>query len=176
MILYPPERFDVNEWFVLSAVALVFIVSFLLPKRLSAIEITVIAVFSLYLSQTVDSLIAVTPFDFYDVSDSAKYEIMDIVIYYLLYPPVAYIFLHFYDRLQLNTIRLILYVIGWSLLTAFLEWLSVLCHVFTYKGWHIVYSPFVYIGVYTLNILVLRITRHWERGGGEWKQARKVPR
>jgi len=164
MILYPPERFDANEWFVLISVVLVFTVSFLLPRRLSAVDITATVVFNLYLSQSVDSMIAVAPFDLYDVSDSSKYEMLDIVIYFFLYPPVAYLFLHFYDRMEKSVGRLVLYVLGWSLFTTFLEWLSVQYRVFAYKGWHIAFSPLVYIGVYVLNIMVLHLTRHWTPG------------
>lgn len=92
MILYPPERFDINEWFTLFSLAVSLTIALMLPKRFSPVFITVFAVFTVFISQTVDSLIAVKPFDLYDVNDSSKYEVMDIAIYYLNYPTYTYIF------------------------------------------------------------------------------------
>jgi hypothetical protein len=160
VILYPPERFDINEWFILLSLAVSLIIALMLPKRFSPVSITVFAVFTVFISQTVDSLIAVKPFDLYDVSDSSKYEIMDIVIYYLNYPTYTYIFLYFYDKWKLKGIYRILYIIGFSLLSVFFEWLAHLCHVFTYKGWKLWYSPFMYLGTYILYILILHLTQN----------------
>jgi hypothetical protein len=161
VILHPPERFDMNEWYTLISAVLVLTIAILLPRRFSSVHITVIVVFTVFLSQTVDSLIAVQPYDLYDVSDSSKYEIIDVVIYYICYPPYAYIFVYFYDKWKLKGILRILYIIGFTLLSTALEWVSVIFHVFTYKGWHIWYSPFVYLGVYTSYILMHHVTEAW---------------
>lgn len=154
MILYPPERFDTNEWFPILAFVFSISVCLMLPKRFSLISITVFIVFTVFLSQSVDSLIAVQPFDLYDVSDMSKYEIMDVFIYYLNYPPVTYLFLYGYDKWKWKGLHRVLYVLGASFITFLLEWAAYLCHVFTYKGWKLLYSPVIYVGVYTLYILM----------------------
>ncbi|MDD9271094.1 hypothetical protein ACFPES_29010 [Paenibacillus sp. GCM10023248] len=159
MILYPPERFDLNEWFTLISLAVTLIIAFLLPKRFSPAAITVYCVFTVFLSQSVDSLIAVKPFDLYDVSDSSKYEIIDAVIYYVNYPPYTYFFMYFYDKWQLKGVWRVLYVVLYSGLSVFFEWLAVLCGVFKFKGWKLGYSPFVYVVVFVMYILVYHLTR-----------------
>lgn len=164
MILYPPEHFDINEWFTLISLAVTVTIAFLLPKRFSPVAITVYTVFTVFISQSVDSLIAVKPFDMYDVSDSSKYEVMDIVIYYLNYPPYTYIFLYFYDKWQLKGVVRILYVGVFSGISVFFEWLACLCHVFTFNGWKLWYSPFVYLVVFTLYIIVHHATEKVLRG------------
>jgi hypothetical protein len=133
----------------------------MLPKRFPPVSITVFVVFTVFISQSVDSLIAVKPFDLYDVSDSSKYEVMDIVIYYLNYPSLAYIYLYFYDKWNVKGMYRILYIIGFSLISVFFEWIALLCHVFTYKGWKLWYSPFVYIAVYILYILMFHLQQRW---------------
>ncbi|MDU0204957.1 MULTISPECIES: hypothetical protein [Paenibacillus] len=158
MILYPPEHFDINEWFTLISLAVTATIAFLLPKRFSPVAITVYTVFTVFISQSVDSLIAVKPFDMYDVNDSSKYELMDIVIYYLNYPPYTYIFLYFYDKWKLKGIGRILYVGVFSGFSVFFEWLACLCHVFTFHGWKLWYSPFVYLVTFTLYIIVYHAT------------------
>ncbi|KRE55921.1 hypothetical protein ASL11_34885 [Paenibacillus sp. Soil750] len=160
MILYPPERFDINEWFTLISLAVLLTVAILLPKRFSPLSIIVYTVFTVFISQTVDSLIAVKPFDLYDVNDSSKYEVMDIVIYYFNYPPFTYIFLWFYDKWKLKGIYRNLYIIGFSLISVFFEWLAHLCHVFIYKGWKLWYSPFIYIVIFISYIFVFHLTEN----------------
>jgi hypothetical protein len=160
MILYPPERFDLNEWFIIFSSATVIVIALLLPKRFSPALTTVILLFSVSLGQTSDFLICVPPYDLYDVNDSPKYEIFDFLLYYFSYPPVVYIMLHFYDRWKLKGTRLILYIVGFSLTTTGLEWLAKLAHVYKYKGWHLSYSFFVYIGISTLIILFFHLAQY----------------
>lgn len=152
MILHPPERFDLNEWFTLLSAVLVLTVSWKLPKRFSPAAIVVIVVFTLFLAQTVDSLIAVKPYDLYDVSDSSKYEITDIVIYYLSYPPATYLYLYGYDKWKFKGLPLSLYVLGAASGSVFLEWLADLSGVFAYKDWKLGYSFIVYVVVYALYV------------------------
>lgn len=158
-MLQLPERFDLNEWFTLAAAVLAMGVALTLPKRFSIVEIVVYTIFTVYLSQTVDSLIAIEPFDFYDVNDSAKLEWFDMIIYYFCYPPTTYIYLYFYDKWQPRRWKRIGYVIGYSLLSVLLEGVADLFGVFTYKGWRLYDSFFVYVGVYALYLIVYRVVR-----------------
>ncbi|WP_436234877.1 hypothetical protein [Paenibacillus sp. LjRoot153] len=85
---------------------------------------------------------------------------MDIFIYYFNYPLYAYLFLYFYDKWKLKGMNRILFIIGFSLLSLFFEWLADLCHVFTYKGWKLWYSFIVYMGIYILYIFILHLTQN----------------
>jgi hypothetical protein len=160
MILYTPLRFDLNEWFIICSAITGIVISLVLPKRFSPVLTTFIVLLNVYLAQTVDFLLAVPPYDLYDENDSPKFEIMDYVLYFISYPPVAYIMLHFYDRWKLKGARIILYIAGWSFLTMGLEGLANLAHVYTYKGWQLSYSLLAYIGIYTVNILILHLARY----------------
>ncbi|HEY0827606.1 MAG TPA: CBO0543 family protein, partial [Bacilli bacterium] len=160
MILYPPERFDLNEWFILLTATTVILIVLLLPKRFPPALTAFILLFNVFLGQTVDFLIGVPPYDLYDVNDSPKYEITDFVLYFSSYPSVAYTMLHFYDKWEVKGSRVILYIGGWSFLTMGLEWAAELAHVFKYKEWRLWYSLLVYIGIYILNILALHLARY----------------
>ncbi|WP_276356464.1 hypothetical protein [Cohnella caldifontis] len=149
-MLYAPERFDLNEWFDLFSAALPLTIAFLLPGRFTLIALTVFTVFSVFMAQTVDSLIAVKPYDLYDVNDTVKYDVSDIFIYYFSYPPTTYLFLYFYDKWSPKGWRRAGYVLAWSLLSWGLEWAAYRCHVFYYKGWKLAYSPIAYVVIYAL--------------------------
>jgi len=155
-----PEHFNSNEWFTIVSIVLAMGVALALPKRFSLVEITVYTVFTVYLSQTIDSLIAVEPFDFYDVNDTPKLEWFDIAIYYFCYPPTTYLYLYFYDKWRVRGWKRVGYVLGYSLLSMLLEGVADLFGVYTYKGWKLYYSFFVYVGVYIIYIFVYIMVRH----------------
>ncbi len=159
-MLQLPERFDLNEWFTIVSTILAMGVALALPKRFSPVEITAYTVFTVYLSQTVDALIAIEPFDLYDVNDTSKIEWFDMIIYYFCYPPTTYIYLYFYDKWQVRGWKRVGYVAGYSLLSTLLEGAADLFGVYTYKGWKLYYSFFVYVGVYIIYIFVYIMVRH----------------
>lgn len=154
-----PKHFDLNEWFTLASAIVAMGFVLMLPKRFSPVEIIAYMTFTIYLSQTVDSLIAIRPYDLYDVNDTPKIELFDMVLYYFCYPPTTYVYLYFYDKWKLGGWKRMLYVIGYALLSTILEGLADLFHVFTYKHWHLYDSFLVYVGVYTLYIFVYRLIR-----------------
>lgn len=165
MILYPPKHFDANEWFLLTVTALEIAVAFALPRRFSLLTLVVIVAFNFYLAQMIDLIIAIKPYDLYDINDFPQYEIADFLIYVLTYPPMAYLVLYLYDRWQPKGWKLVGYVLGWSLFTAGLEGLSLLFHVFSYKGWELHYSFYVYTGVFGVNIMLFRYVQKCVRKG-----------
>lgn len=56
-----------------------------------------------------------------------------------------------------------IYVAVFSGMSVFFEWLALLCHVFTFTGWKLWYSPFVYLVVFTLYIFVYHATEKFVR-------------
>jgi hypothetical protein len=117
--------------------------------------------FNVFLGQTVDYIIAVPPYDLYDVNDRPNYEIFDFILYFLLYPPTAYLVIYFYNKWRIKGLYVIAYIVGCAILTVGLEWVAHFFHVFTYKNWILIYSFPVYFAVYGLNILVLHLAQYY---------------
>jgi hypothetical protein len=120
-----------------------------------------VMLFNVFLGQTVDYILAVPPYDLYDINDSKQYELFDGILYFLLYPPTAYLVIYFYIKWRIKGVYIIAYIVGWALITTSLEWIATLFGVFKYNGWKLIYSAPVYIAVYTLNILVLQFAQHF---------------
>jgi len=159
MILYPPERWDANEWFILLSALSVLGVSFALPRRLSGAAVVVFAVYSVFLAQTVDSIIAVKPYDLYDVGDSSKYEYGDVFMYYFSYPPSTYLFVYAYDRWKPKGRALAAFILGAALITTGLEGLANAFDVFTYKAWRLIYSSLAYVPLYASFVAMYHLMR-----------------
>lgn len=160
MILYPPLHFDLNEWFVILALVLMILIVCILPKRFSPVVTTFILVFNVYMGQTIDLLIGAPPYDQYDMLDRDKYEIVDGILYLFNYPLIAYVALTLYGQWKVKGLGRFFYIGAWALITMSAEWVADLAHVFTYKGWRLAYSFIVYLGVYSLNILMLHLTHY----------------
>ncbi|WP_248929717.1 hypothetical protein [Paenibacillus hamazuiensis] len=154
-----PNDYDINEWFVLGSLALVMTLTLALPKRFAKIEIYYIWLFNAFLSLTVDLIIAVPPYDMYDISDNPSMELIDLLTYFLLYPPAGYLAMYAYDLWKPHGYRVLGFVILCALVSWGLEFLAWKTGVFRYKTWRIEYSVLVYIAVYALNVRVLQFAR-----------------
>ncbi len=161
MILYPPMSFDENEWLIIIFGLIIWVIMIKLPKRFSGLVILLIWTLSIFLTQVADFTLAIKPYDLYDIMDRPEYEIFDIIIYYLIYPPMAYFALYFYDKWKFQGWKLIFYVLFCTTITIGFEWIADQFNVFTYKGWKLYYSPFVYVLVYAINIATLEFIQHY---------------
>ncbi|CAG7629606.1 hypothetical protein ACFQI7_15975 [Paenibacillus allorhizosphaerae] len=162
MILFPPVRFDANEWFIICAALANWSIWLSLPRRFSLLTVVCIWIFNYCLAQTADFTIAVNPYDLYDYGDHPEFEYFDWVMYVFTYPPAAFFVLFYYDRWRLKGWKLAGYVIGCAILTNAMEWISAYWfHVFTYKGWNPFYSTPVYVLVYYLNIALLKLVQRY---------------
>jgi hypothetical protein len=161
MILYPPRQFDANEWFVVVSFLVSWGAVLFLKGRPSLPRVVPLIIFNIFTAMSADFIIGIPPIDLYDVGDMPKYEIIEVVIYAFAYPPMVYFLVYLYERWKPEGWRFVGFVLLFSVVTAGLEGLSVLFHVFTYKGWALIYSPLVYIVVYVLDLLVYRATMHY---------------
>ncbi|PYI57273.1 CBO0543 family protein [Paenibacillus flagellatus] len=159
MILFPAVAFDANEWFVLISALFVILYALWLPNRFPLFVTGFILLFNIFLGVSVDFTIGVKPLDLYDVNDSPRFEYMDLAIYFISYPPVAYIALHYYDRHKPRGWTLVLFVLGWAALTTGLEWMADKAGTFQYNRWRLEWSFIVYIAVYAINIALLATIR-----------------
>jgi hypothetical protein len=157
MILYPPVRFDLNEWFIITVSVLCWSVYLLLRDRFPLIVLIGLWLFNFYLAQTIDFAIAQPPIDLYDVNDLPKYEWSDFIMYSFTYPPGALFVVWGYVRFRPRGWRLAAYLVAVALATVGLEAVAWMCNVYHYKGWSLYYSFPVYIISYAMNIALYRM-------------------
>jgi hypothetical protein len=150
-----PVHFDSNEWFILAAGLIGITVTFLLPRRFPVALSAIIWAFNFFLAIVLDHFFAGPAYDLYDIFDSPKYEWFEMFAYLIVYPPAAYALVYGYDKWRPTWTALAAYLIGWVLLTTLLEWLALVCGVYHYKNWRIVYSILTYVIVYIMNIALL---------------------
>lgn len=158
-ILEPPAQWDANEWFVLVISVILIGIVCLLPKHFTRMEALFPYVFNFYLAVSVDLIIAVEPYDWYDVMDSPKLEWSEMILYLILYPVTMYILLYIWDIWRPQGFKAALYCAGCAVLTTGLEWLATLFGVFTYNSWLLLYSLPVYFAAFGINIGILRLCR-----------------
>lgn len=151
MLLYPPKLFDQNEWFVLLTIVAGYIVMALLPQRYPRAMSVLIVLFCVSAAYVMDHAIASPPLDLYDINDRKEYEWIDLVTY-LMYSPYALLCVYIYHKLRPRKLWFTGYIIGWSLFCVFFEWLAIMCHVFTFHGWSLVYSYSVYIVMTVIHL------------------------
>jgi len=138
-----PVEFNENEWFVLIACVLSYAVLFLLPKKIPNSLAVLIFVYSFCVARLYDTLIASPWVDFYDIMDTGKYDLFDIILY-LLYAPFGYFFIYGYETFNVKGYGIILYILLWSVLGTGFEYVNVIFDVFQYKNWRLQYSFTVY--------------------------------
>ncbi|WP_199618189.1 hypothetical protein [Paenibacillus alkalitolerans] len=162
MILYPPVRFDANEWFIIIVSILSWLTFLLLPRRLSTVNLFIIWLLNGLLAFTLDFSLGVKPFDLYDFGDRPEFEWFDIALYLFTYPPSQFFMLYGYDRWKPKGWLLCGYLLLFSVATTGLEAMATYWfHVFTYKGWKIQYSFPIYVVVFALNLAVYRYVQRY---------------
>jgi hypothetical protein len=144
-----------NNWFVIILSIACLILYSLLPKRFHTALVIVTWVYSVIFLETLDFLLGLSPYDFYDFMDNPKYEPGVALLHLIVYPVFSITFLSFYDKWRLRGTKLAFYILFWTVLSVGVEWLAVLNNVLTYKEWKLLYSIptypiaiFLLIGVY----------------------------
>ncbi|MCA1032030.1 hypothetical protein LCL95_13425 [Bacillus timonensis] len=153
-----PEKFDANEWMVIS-ILVGSLLLFRLPKRFPTSMVLVIIFFTSFTSRAVDHILASPSLDFYDIMDSGKFELFGIFTYFL-YAPFGYLFIYFYDKYQLYGLKTVGYILGGSLFALGFEWVASKAHIFTYHDWEIAYSLTVYLVIQSVTLLFFNYLKH----------------
>jgi hypothetical protein len=158
MILYPPVRFDLNEWFIIAASVFGWSVYLVLKYRFPLIVLIGLWLFNFYLGQTVDFAIAQgPPIDLYDYNDYPQYERSDFIMYLFTYPPGALFTVLGYVRFRPRGWWLAAYLVAVALATVSMEAVAWMCNVYHYKGWSLYYSFLFYIVSSAMNIALYRM-------------------
>ncbi|MFH5186567.1 hypothetical protein ACHHV8_30345 [Paenibacillus sp. TAB 01] len=126
----------------------IFIVAYILsPKHLNKREVYVSWYMMTALTLNID-LICGLIYDRYDFVTS-EVSLPDLLLQALLAPSASILVLNF---MPAKTGRFILYLIGVTLLSLLIEWLSLWFGYLVYKGWKLWYSaPFYFFGVIYLR-------------------------
>lgn len=90
MILPLPEKFDANEIFIISSTVLTFALMFKLPRHLSAVTITILWTFNIFLALTADITLSVKPYELYFTIDHKTHELFDVLLHLVTYPTLPY--------------------------------------------------------------------------------------
>lgn len=161
MILDLPVKFDANEWWVMGGVAVLTVFFILLPKHFPPVLTFVLLLFTANVGITGNFILATEyPFNAYDSMDKPKYDLFDFIMDMINYSIIGYIFMYFYDRLHKKAMKRLFYIVFWICLSLFLEWISVLLHVFKYIHWNLWYSFFAYIAIFMSYILFLHFSKY----------------
>jgi hypothetical protein len=98
----------------------------------------------MFVARTIDELLAGPNLNLYDVVDSGKYELFDIISY-AMYAPFAYFFIYVIDKYQIRGFYLFLYISISSLLGLGFEAICEILELFTYIEWKLSYSLAAYL-------------------------------
>lgn len=121
----------------------------------------IIWIYGFALVETIDYFLAGTPFQLYYLADNATYEISTVLLHITQYSISALLILYFYDKCKLSGYKLIVYLLIWTGICTFYEWLFVVNKVLTYTGWKLLYSIPTYPITSLLSIKVYHfINKH----------------
>jgi hypothetical protein len=156
-----PVQFDQNEWFIILNSVLGYIWLLFVPKRYPHVISVLVILFTVTVAIIMDHTIATPPLDLYDLNDLKKYELTDVITYFM-YTPYALLCVFLYDKFNPNGLYFTAYVIMWSLLSIGFEWLAVILNVFKFHGWTLLYSFSFYLFATTLHLKFFQfILRHF---------------
>lgn len=154
-----PMKFDENEWFIMISILILYIMVFLMPHPFPSTITILIFLSGGLLGIVADIILGVPPYDLYDANDSPKFDLFDMILWTILYPPFGYILLYAYEKYKFTGFKTACYILICSILSLGVEWTAVQTHVFHYKGWTIWYSFPVYLTVISLFLLFYRFLK-----------------
>jgi len=144
-----PEKFDSNEWFIIISLVVTYTILFLLPKRFPHTITIIMLLFSMTYVQVIDHILAGISFNLYDINDVEKYELFDLITWFL-YPPFGYFYIYFFDKWSVRGVGIFWYILLWAFIAIIEEALSLKFNIFTYHGWKLTYS----IPVYFITLII----------------------
>jgi hypothetical protein len=148
------DRFNSNEWLVISLIVIGFGAILLFPKPFTKTQALFNLLIGIVFGLMFDHTIALPPFDYYDVGDQAQYQLFDIFSY-TMYGPFGYFFVYFYYKFRIRSYFTMLYIGIWTLSGIALEWVGLLTGIFHYKnGYQLYYSVPIYLFLQSLHLLL----------------------
>jgi hypothetical protein len=162
LMLVMPQKFDSNEWFILTALIVGYGAMFIIPKRLPLSYTLLIMSFSLAIVKLTDHILGAPPLELYDFNDTPKFDLFDLLIWFL-YPVFGYVFIYLYEKWSIKGIVTFLYIFTWSWISLFIEWWSLEMDVFTFKGWKFSYSYPFYVFILSVYLLFFKFIKNYKQ-------------
>lgn len=150
-------HFNLNEWFIVIALAVGTLVVLILPQRFDKKTAGVYLMCGIFFGFFFDHTLSVFPVSFYVINDSSRFEVMDFLSH-VMYAPYSYLFFYLYDRFNIKPRSSLLYVLVWALASCGMERLAVAAGVFHYRhGYTLFYSFVIYLMVQSFWVLFYRV-------------------
>lgn len=131
-IIQYEDQFNTNEWFILISVIVGILLILLLPKRFTKQTTCVFFMCGVFSGFLFDHTLSVLPF--------------------------SYFFFYLYDRFTIKPRFLLLWILGWALLSVGIETICERIGVFHYEnGYKIYYSFLIYLMVVSLWVLFYKV-------------------
>lgn len=166
MILW--DQFDRNEWFVLVMTILGYAAIVLLPRRVPLSYLFLGLVWGFASSTLFDFTIGGGLMDFYRVNDTNRYELTDLITYFM-FAPFGYFIINFYEILKIKKRTMIPYILGWTIVGVGVQWIAEWMHMTKYQhGYRLEYNIAVFLIVQTVTVCFYDyVKKHWDptRGG-----------
>jgi hypothetical protein len=151
MILW--EHFDRNEWFVLFMLVLNYGAVWLLPKRLPQNVAIAGLVWGFAISTLFDFTIGGGLMDFYRVNDTNRYELTDLLVYFM-FAPFGYFFIYFYEVWRVTKKTVVPYIAGWTMVGLLVQWVASWMRMTVYQhGYRLEYNAVVFLFVQSVTAL-----------------------
>lgn len=160
MTIIYDNSFNKNEWFTIVSLLIGLILMWKLNKTFSFKEILLYFLFGVFIGILFDHTISVPPVDYYDVNDTSSFQLMDFLTY-LMYGPYSYLLIYLYDYFKIKLSYTPVYILLWTSISIFMEFISKLIGIFHYKnGYTIYYSLPIYLLVYSFLICLYRFLQY----------------
>lgn len=154
------NRFNANEWYVITSLCIGVLMVFILPKRFTKKTTGVYLMCGVFFGFFFDHTLSVFPVSFYDINDTSRYELMDFLSHFM-YAAYCYLFMYLYDKWHIKLRYSLVYILVWSFINIGFERLAVALGVFHYTqhGYKIFYSFVIYLFVMSCWIVLYYVTR-----------------
>ncbi|MFC4321246.1 hypothetical protein [Litchfieldia salsa] len=157
MILW--ESYDKNEAYVIVMLLIAYAAVFGLPKKLPPQIAILFLVWGVASATLFDFTIGGGMLDFYKVNDSNKYELTDLLTYFL-FATFSYFFVYFYQVLRIRKKTLIPYILAWTIIGLSMEKISSIMGVTQYQnGYQMHFSIIVFLVIQTTTALYFELIK-----------------
>jgi hypothetical protein len=130
--------------------------AFLIPKKLSKIEIYATSFFAFTYGVTVDMILDLH-YNLYGYFEEG-FQWLGLLAIFMYFPSISVLFLNFYP-LKSNKRKKGLYILGWALFSIAFEWFCLQTKFYYYNEWKLWYSAMAYPIIFTTLLLNLKLVR-----------------
>lgn len=141
---------------VFLAFGILIITAFLIPKKLSKVEIYATSFFAYAYGVTVDMVLDLH-YDLYGYFEKG-FQWLGLLALFLYFPAISVLFLNLYP-FNSKVIKKIFYIFIWTVFSLFFEWFCVYSKFFYYNGWKLWYSAICYPIIFLMLLINLKLVR-----------------